>query len=417
MPVLHTPQRTLRQDPSEVLFSAEKTTGPRDGEMEKLLAIRNSLEGKPLKEAEPAVETEEELRARNLRLMKEAANHLQRQSVSSSTRLSKGFGQPAFEALHRLVCFAKDAAEAKDRAFAEEMVAAGADGIFRCRLQRGRKEEHIQCLSGFASLQAFPHLCPRVENLMKGLEDLKTLADAEKAPADCLKAMTELCSYIREECKLKMEAAEDAKPAEREELPILLAFDLIPVLQRAGGSLPKRNSAHLALLRCIHELDEAYGATVRKGGEQPWPLGDLVKDIFELLKEATYIGKNIQPRKALRGALTEGALRTIRARWSHLPEELSPILTRLWGAESLIYILKVVADNEIFLHHSVAKALSDLWRLVTDRKWSNVAFVEPELEDEMATRDKFLALRASFAKGCAQRSRKRKAAAMEDSSS
>lgn len=58
MPVLHTPQRTVRQDPSEVLFSAEKSTGPRDGEMAKLLAIRTSLE--------------EELRARNLRLMKEA---------------------------------------------------------------------------------------------------------------------------------------------------------------------------------------------------------------------------------------------------------------------------------------------------------------------------------------------------------
>ncbi|CAE7938547.1 unnamed protein product [Symbiodinium sp. KB8] len=285
------------------------------------------------------------------------------------------------------------------------------------RLHRGRKEEHIQCLSGFAAFQAFPHLCPRVENLMKGLEDLRTLADAEKAPADCLKAMTELCNYIREECKLKMEASEDAKPAEREELPILLAFDLIPVLQRAGGSLPKRNSAHLALLRCLHELDEAYGATVRKDGEQPWPLGDLVKDIFELLKEATYIGKNIQPRKSLRGALTAGTLRTILARWSYLPEELSPILTRLWGGEALVYILKVVADGEIFLHHGGAQALSDLWRLVTDRKWSNIAFVEPELADEMTARDKFLALRASFAKGCAQRSRKRKAAAMEDSSS
>ncbi|CAL1168262.1 unnamed protein product [Cladocopium goreaui] len=161
-----------------------------------LQAVKDGLANGAAGEAD--AEEEEEQRARTLREMKACAERLLKPRTAATARLQKS----SFDALHRLVSWAREAAEAKDRDLAQQMIDAGVEEIFRNRLHKREPCEHQHCIGGLDALVGLG-FCPRAAKMLKALRNLNQLHQEEKTH---MKALLELCDFLLEECDARQAA-------------------------------------------------------------------------------------------------------------------------------------------------------------------------------------------------------------------
>lgn len=371
-----------------------------------LQAVKDGLANGAAGEAD--AEEEEEQRARTLREMKACAERLRKPRTAATARLQKS----SFDALHRLVSWAREAAEAKDRDLAQQMIDAGVEEIFRNRLHKGEPCEHQHCIGGLDALVGLG-FCPRAAKMLKALRNLQQLHQEEKTH---MKALLELCDFLLEECDARQA---DSDTADRAELWIFLGHDVVSVLASACATLPWSNrvAGRRALCKTFIRLQETVAAESEHHQiahkEKLCSLAQLAREVQQVLCEACYAGKTVQKRKNLAGNLMPGELATIRRRWSNLPEDLVLILQRLGGPEAVVKLVQLAGVTNGW-SRDFGQEVSKLWELVSDNEWTNVEWVDPDIEDsaDLNAGDEvpaLPALRRSFTAA----SRKRKAVAME----
>jgi len=190
---LVTPPRNVAAMALDMVHSSEKQPQRAD-HLSALQAMKAGLAERAVDGLE-AADAAEQQRARCLEDMKECAQSLRKPRTAVTSRLQKA----SFDKLHRLVSWAREAAQMKDQGLAEEMTKAGVEEIFRNRLCHGQAFEHQHCLDGLDALTAFG-LCPRAQQMLQGLRNLQNLQQLHQTqqPPD-LKALLELCDYLEEQ--------------------------------------------------------------------------------------------------------------------------------------------------------------------------------------------------------------------------